>query len=125
MTEPVQSPPPHEPTAARAPDTTVVHFIYALYAASIINGLTALIGVIIAYVKRSEAAGTWLESHYEWQIRTFWWGLLFMVIGGVTAFVMIGFLIMFAAGVWVIYRVVKGWVRLNQSRALEDARALI
>lgn len=125
MTEPVQSPPPPEPMSARAPDTTVVHFIYALYAASVINGLTALIGVIVAYVKRSEAAGTWLESHYEWQIRTFWWGLVFMLVGGVTAFVMIGFLIMFAAAVWVIYRVVKGWVRLNQSRALEDPRALL
>jgi len=102
----------------------MVHFVYALYAASVLFGLTALIGVIIAYLKRPEAAGTWLESHYEWQIRTFWWGLLFMVIGAATTFVMIGFLIMFAALVWLIYRVVKGWVRLNNARALDDPRAL-
>lgn len=103
----------------------MLHFVYALYAAAVINGLTAVVGVIIAYLKRPEAEDTWLASHYVWQIRTFWWAVLFMAIGAVTTFVMIGFVVMFAAGIWFIYRIVKGWLRLGQMRAVENPTALL
>jgi uncharacterized membrane protein len=78
-----------------------------------------IIGVIIAYVKRDDVRGTWLESHFRWQIATFWWGLLFGVIGLVLALALVGFVVLFAVWVWAIYRVVKGWLRLNDGRPVE------
>jgi uncharacterized membrane protein len=63
-----------------------------------------------------QAAGTWLESHFRWQIATFWWGLLWSVIGAILAFVLVGFIVLFADAVWIIYRIVKGWLRLAERR---------
>ena len=117
--------PPKLVVAGRTVDNTMLHLIYALYAASFLNGLTAIVGVVIAYVKRDEARGSWQESHFEWLIRTFWWGLLFMVLGGVASIVLVGFLIMFVAGVWIVWRIAKGWIRLGQWRAVENPDKLI
>src|SRR5262245_49027374 len=93
---------------------TVVTVVYALQAAGIILPLVIpmIVGVVIDYVKKDAAAGTWLESHFRWQIRTFWWGLLWAVIGGITVLVFVGIAILFVAWVWMIYRVVKGWLKL-------------
>jgi uncharacterized membrane protein len=74
------------------------------------------VGVIIDYVKRDDARGTWLESHFRWQIRTFWWSLLWAVIGGILAFILVGFAILAIAAIWMIYRIVKGWLRLAERR---------
>jgi uncharacterized membrane protein len=90
--------------------------VYVLYALSFLYGITAIAGVVIAYIKRDDVRGTWLESHFNWQIRTFWWGLLWTAIGIVLAMVAVGFLILFVVWVWAIYRVVKGWLRLNDGR---------
>ncbi len=92
--------------------------VYVLYALSFLYGITAIAGVVIAYIKRDDVRGTWLESHFDWQIRTFWWGLLWTVVGVVLALVAVGFLILFAVWIWAIYRVVKGWLRLNDGRAV-------
>ena len=117
--------PPRLIAAGRTVDNTTLHLIYALYAASFLNGLTAIIGVIIAYVKRDDARGSWQHSHFDWLIRTFWWGLLFIVLGGAASFVLVGFVIMFAAGVWLVWRIAKGWIRLGQWRAVENPDKLI
>jgi uncharacterized membrane protein len=90
--------------------------VYVLYALSFLYGITMIAGVVIAYVKRDDVKGTWLESHFRWQIATFWWGLLFAIIGLILAFFLIGFFILFAVWIWMIYRVVKGWLRLNDGR---------
>jgi uncharacterized membrane protein len=74
--------------------------------------------VVIGYVKRDEAAGSWLESHFRWQIRTFWWGLLWGLIGAVLLLVLIGYLVWVAAAIWVIYRIVKGWLYLNDNKPI-------
>src|SRR5256884_6156859 len=92
--------------------------VYALQAAGFFVGITWIVAVIVDYVKREDAAGTWLESHFRWQIRTFWWGLLWGVIGGLLALVLVGFVVLFADAVWIIYRIVKGWLRLSENRAL-------
>ncbi|NNM79098.1 MAG: hypothetical protein HKM01_01380 [Gallionella sp.] len=92
--------------------------VYILYALSYFTGITALVGIIINYVKQDEAAGTWLESHFRWQIRTFWFGLLWAVIGAVTAFILISFAVLFANFCWIIYRIVKGWLNLNDNKAM-------
>jgi uncharacterized membrane protein len=97
---------------------TLATAVYALQAAGFLIGITWIVAVIIDYVKRDEAQGTWLESHFGWQIRTFWWGLLWGAIGAVLVFVFVGFLIWTAAAIWVIYRIVKGWLALNDGKAI-------
>ncbi len=92
-----------------APNASTAQLVYILYAAAFIVPFTGIAGVIVAYVNRDEAAGTWLESHYRWQIGTFWIWLLFTAIGLITAFILIGFLILAATIVWYIVRIVIGW----------------
>lgn len=92
--------------------------VYVLYALSYFAGITAIIGIIINYVKKEDVAGTWLESHFRWQIRTFWFGLLWAVIGAATVVILIGFAILFANFCWIIYRIVKGWLNLNDNKPM-------
>ena len=92
--------------------------VYILYALSYFAGITAIIGIIINYVKKEEVVGTWLESHFRWQIRTFWFGLLWAVIGAATVVILIGFAILFANFCWIIYRIVKGWLNLNDNKPM-------
>lgn len=122
---PAKAKPPRVTAAAPGPDPLMLHLVYGLYAGSFVMGVTALIGVIVAYVKRGEAAGTWQETHFTWQIRTFWVALAGSVLGFLTSFVGIGFLILTAVAVWMIYRIIKGWIRLAQYRAIEDPLAWI
>jgi len=106
--------------------------VYALYASSILFGITSIVGIGIAYLKRSDAKGTWLESHFRWQIRTFWfsvlWGVIGMVVFGVVGSIMLGGGIFSSIGpmvffvlllmFWFIYRIVKGWVRLADGKEM-------
>ena len=95
---------------------TLATVVYALQAAGFFLGITWIVGVVINYVKKEDVAGTWLESHFRWQIRTFWFGLLWGVIGGILTLVLVGFLVLFADTVWIIYRIVKGWLKLNENK---------
>ncbi len=97
---------------------TVATVVYALQAAGFFVGITWIAGVIVDYVKKDDAVGTWLESHYRWQIRTFWFGLLWGVIGGILVLVLVGFFVLAADAIWIIYRIVKGWLRLSENRAV-------
>ncbi len=92
--------------------------VYILYALSLLVGVSALVAIIINYVKREDAVGTLYESHFTWQIRTFWWGLVWAVLGGLTMFLMVGFVILFVAAIWSIYRLVKGWLYWNDRRPM-------
>ena len=95
--------------------------VYALQALSFLWGVTAIVGIVINYVKRDDAKGTLYESHFDWQIRTFWWGLLWGVVGLLLAIFLIGFFVLFAVWVWMIYRVVKGWLKLNEGKPVAPA----
>lgn len=97
---------------------TLTTVVYALQALGFFNGITWIVALIVNYVKRDEVKGSWLESHFRWQIRTFWWGLLWGVIGALLMFVLVGFLVWFAAGIWIIYRIVKGWLYLNDNKPI-------
>jgi len=99
----------------------LAQLVYILQALSLAVGLTAVAGIIVNYLKRDEVRGTWLESHFDWQIRTFWWMLLGVVIGWVLTLVIIGFVILLAVWVWYIYRIVKGWLALNDGRGIGNA----
>jgi uncharacterized membrane protein len=116
----------------------LTHAIYALHAFSLVTGIVgaatvvgafltgwpSIIAVILNYVKRSEVRGTWLESHFRWQIRTFWFGLLWVMLCGlfIVATLGIGLLIawlpLMLVGLWVIYRIVRGWLRLMDHRPM-------
>ncbi len=99
---------------------TIVTVVYALQAIAFFVGLTSVVGIIINYIKLSEAQGTWLASHFRWQIRTFWFALLWFVVGFITSFIFIGYIIMFANVIWMIYRVAKGWLRLNDNKPMYE-----
>src|SRR5262245_3434115 len=130
-------------TVVRDPDPsliTTLHITYALHAVglaigafgaatvvgSFIFGWPSIIAVIINYVKRGDARGTWLESHFEWQIRTFWfalaWAVFVFLVGLPLTLLIIGFGVwavgFFILGVWAIYRIAMGWSRLNDRRAV-------
>ena len=122
-------------TEAQASLVRLTHILYALHAvglaigafgaASVVGsflfGWPSLIAVIINYVRRDDVRGSWLESHFRWQIRTFWLALagtlVVLAIGIPTTLVLIGFGILalgfFAIGVWTIYRIARGWIRLS------------
>ncbi len=92
--------------------------VYFLQALGLLTGITFIAGLIVNYLKRDEVKGTIVESHFRWQIRTFWFASLWAVLGIVLALVLIGYLILLADTVWVIYRIVKGWLTLNSGRAM-------
>jgi uncharacterized membrane protein len=97
---------------------TLTTIIYALYAASYLIGITAIVAIIVNYVKKDDVAGTFLASHFRWQIRTFWFGLLWGVLGALTFVLVVGWFVIVADGIWIIYRIVKGWLRLNDNKPM-------
>ena len=96
---------------------TLSKVVYGLYIASFFVGLTGLVGLVLAYVKRAEARGTIYESHFTNQIRTFWWSFVLMLIGGLTFLFGIGWLIMAGAVILLLYRTVKGFILVNDGKA--------
>jgi uncharacterized membrane protein len=101
---------------------TVTMAVYALQALSFFFFLPAVVALIINYVKRDDARGTVYESHFDWQIRTFWWGLLWTLVGTVLIFALgLGLLVLAVVYVWVIYRIVKGFLKLTEARPVFPA----
>ena len=92
--------------------------VYILHAVGFFIGLTWIVAIIVNYVRQDEARGTWVESHFRWQIRTFWFGLLWGVIGVITSFIVVGFVVLAANYVWLIYRVVKGWLNFSERKPM-------
>ena len=135
MTSDVQS--PALPAASLVRITNIVYGLHAISlvlgafgAATVIGsflfGWPSIIAVVINYVKRGEGRGTYLDSHFSWQIRTFWFALLWAIVVALVsiplALVVIGFgtwvLGMFLLGVWAIYRIARGWLALREGRAM-------
>lgn len=97
---------------------TLTLIIYALQGLSFVIGVTGLVAIIMNYVKRSDMQGTWLESHFRWQIRTFWYALLWFVVGFVLMWIGVGFLVILANSVWAIYRIVRGILNLLDNKPM-------
>lgn len=97
----------------------VTHAVYALQAAAFFIGLSYVAAIILNYVKLDDVKGTWLESHFRWQIRTFWWSLVWLVLGALSAVILVGYLVLTVAAIWVIYRIVKGWLRLSEGKPMD------
>ena len=100
----------------------VATLVYALQAAWLLLGIPLIIGLIVNYVKLDDVRGTLAESHFRWQIRTFWFWLLWLVLGWLLIFLIltsvIGALLLGANFIWIIYRIVKGWLRLNDGKPM-------
>jgi len=96
--------------------------IYGLYAASFLVGITSIVAIILNYVKRGDVAGTYLESHFTWQIRTFWIGVIVAIVGALLMLVLVGWLVWLADMVWVIYRLVVGGLKLSESQPIVEGK---
>lgn len=130
-----------DPRPNDSPLVGYTHIVYALHALSVLIGITgpatvvgsfifglpSIIAVVMNYVRRRDVAGTWLESHFTWQIQTFWRALIAIVIAGVISAPLVlafglGILTFYLAvvvvGIWVIYRVARGWLALREGRAM-------
>ena len=99
----------------------IAMLVYGLQALSFLMGFTFLAAVILNYVKQENARGTWLESHFRWQIRTFWFSVLWSIIGFASLILLVGYVILLADAIWVIYRIVTGWLRLNENKKMYTA----
>ncbi|WP_108651647.1 DUF4870 family protein [Dongshaea marina] len=97
---------------------TITTVVYALQALAFLNGLTFIVAIIINYIKREDVRGTLAQSHFRWQIRTFWFSLLWLILGSIGSFFLIGYLILLVNGIWVIYRIVRGWLALNDGNPM-------
>ncbi len=101
---------------------TITIVVYVLQACGFVNGLTFIVAVIINYVKRLDVQGSWLESHFLWQIRTFWFGLIWAVIGFLALLTFVGAIVgipvLIANAIWMIYRIVKGFLRLLDGKEM-------
>jgi len=105
--------------ASRGPSPRTVTFaVYALQALGLFVGVTFIAAVVIDYVQRGQVRGTFLESHVRWQIRTFWWALLWAVLSALTWVALVGMAGLFATEVWVIYRIVKGALNLMDGKPM-------
>ena len=96
--------------------------IYILYLVALIFPITSVIGIVMAYVNQ-RGSGDWLDSHYRFQIRTFWIGLLFSVIAGLLTLLIIGWLLLIGLLVWWIVRCVKGMGYLSRGEAHPDVES--
>lgn len=123
-------------SVSRQPPVTAVLVVYALFAVAAIAAIVGhgmlvgaplltiigVIGVIVAYITRSDARGTWAESHLTWLIRTFWWSFLWNCLGWLLAVTLIGLplaiALWVAATIWVIYRVIRGYLLFHDSKPI-------
>ncbi|MGA7982658.1 MAG: hypothetical protein WCA32_20855 [Chromatiaceae bacterium] len=99
-------------------DLTIAHVVYGLQAASFLLGFTSILGVILSYVRLDRVTGTWLESHFTWQIRTFWYSLLWGLLGVATLILIVGYALLLGVTIWAIYRIAKGWLNLADGRPM-------
>lgn len=99
----------------------LTHLIYGLFALGLLSagffGVATIAAIVLAYLKRGDAAGTVYANHFDWVIRTFWWGLLWIVLSGLATFIFIGWLTGLIALVWIVYRLIKGWLALFSGQA--------
>jgi uncharacterized membrane protein len=116
---------------------TLTHVIYALHGFTVLTGMVtsvaivtafltgwpSIIAVILNYIKRSEVRGTYLESHFSWQIRTFWYALLWVVVAFVLFLTLVGIPVAIGlwlvTGIWVLYRIARGWMTLSSRRPMQ------
>ncbi|MDR0769855.1 MAG: hypothetical protein LBE75_01455 [Burkholderiales bacterium] len=109
------------PDSQDAAARTLTTIIYGLYALALLFGVTAIVAIVMNYVKKDDMTGTLYESHFRWQIRTFWFALLWSLLS--CPFILLlglGFAFLFVVFVWYVYRIVKGWLRLTENKPMYE-----
>lgn len=100
---------------------SVMHIVYGLFAAALLSagflGLAAVAGVILLYIKRQDFAGTYFDGHATWLLTTFWWSALALAVSFIATLIYIGWVGVFATVIWALYRVIKGWLALQDGRS--------
>jgi len=96
----------------------IATLVYALQAVGFLLAVTFIAAVIVNYVKKDDVAGGWVGSHFRWQIRTFWFALLWSALGFISLLIGVGYLVLIAVSAWVIYRIVKGWLALVDNKPM-------
>jgi uncharacterized membrane protein len=114
----------------------LTHIIYGLHAFSAVMGVISsaaivtafltgwpsILAVVLNYARRNDVRGTYLESHFRWQIRTFWFAALSVIVAVLLFVTLIGiplaWLLVVATGIWVLYRIARGWMALNDQREI-------
>jgi len=97
---------------------TITQLVYLLQALSFAFGVTAVAGVVLNHLYLTRVRGTWLESHFRWQIRTFWLGLMWSIVGLMTYLLVVGWVILLGVYLWTLYRVVKGAINFFAERPM-------
>lgn len=115
---------------------TLTHVLYGLHGFSalmgalspafivtaFLTGWPSIIAIIINYVKRGDVHGTWLDSHFGWQLRTFWYAVVWFLLGGLLILTFVGipvaWLLLIGVGIWVIYRIIRGWIALAEAKPM-------
>ena len=92
--------------------------VYILQALSFVLVITSVVGLVINYLKQDDVRGSWLESHFRWQKSTFWYGLLWTVLGFVSLPILVGYLVLPAVSLWLIYRIARGWIYLVDGKEM-------
>jgi len=105
-----------------SPGPDNVKLVYFLYLASLVIGISGIVGVVLAYLNRGKSGG-WVESHYTYQIRTFWIGLLYVLISLVLAMAIVGFILLIAVAIWFIVRVVIGLQKASTGQPVENPQS--
>lgn len=116
MTQPYQ-PDPDNGLSMRG----LTHLIYGLFAIGLLSagffGVATIAAVVLAYLKRADAAGTFYANHFDWVIKTFWWGLLWLLLSALATVIFLGWITGLVAIVWLVYRIAKGWLSLASGQA--------
>ena len=92
--------------------------VYILQALYFVILITPVVGVIINYIKDEEVRGSWLESHFRWQKSTFWYGMMWTLLGVISTPILIGYAVLVGVTVWMIYRIARGWIYLVDGREM-------
>ena len=126
----------NETQAPLSSTINVANLVYALHSFAIVVGIVgsasvigsfvgsvpSIVAVILNYVKRGDARGTWVYSHYRWQIRTFWYALVWICVAAFLIVTLIGIPvgvgILVALTIWLVYRIGRGWLRLRREKAM-------
>ncbi len=84
-----------------------------------LGGVTFIIAAVLAVLNQHHVKGTWLESHYQWQLDTFWVALCLILVGTFTMWMLVGYMVILGALIWTVHRIVFGWINLNRGLAVK------
>lgn len=107
---------PQTQTSVNPDEKKVVQIVYILQALGFVFGLTFIAAVIVNYVKRGDMESDFAKSHMSFQIRTFWWSTIWSVLSIILTFVIIGYVTLFINFAWTLYRVIRGFIKMNENK---------